>query len=520
MQDCKVSRQHLEQFASGLLGDDAMAFLEEHIPACSRCVQILDELPSDNSPFAIRPPVDTDQPVDQECQKFLTMVASLNPPELAPTFPGPYTAKSPLGKLGDYSILHLIAQGTYGYVYKAHSSDLKQDVAIKVLKPTVGEIPGATHRFLEEAQKAAGVKHPNIVIVHAVLAPTRDFPWPAFVMRLEDASLAQLLEVSPGGLDPRVAAGYIRQTAEGLAAAHSLALVHRDIKPANLLLDTTSRIVKVADFGVARTLEGIASPPGGSTHGTLAFMSPEQLLSPQSIGPKSDVFNAGATLYNLVTGKFPFSGERCPEQKPVRPRQYNSRIPLDLEAIILKCMEQDPLQRYHATGLAEDLEHFLKDEPVNARGHSLWELLNLWKRRSPRAVALVGGLAVGLVLISLTSIALAINLVHSAAVANQAETRRLQAEIEVEKERVVRGEKDLEETNRRTHDRLVDEGDQAAAAGNWYRAVPLYEKAIADNRPDRRHLEVLKLPGLFLHASAAETEKELKRLDGLKDQLD
>jgi hypothetical protein len=188
----------------------------------------------------------------------------------------------------------------------------------------------------------------------------------------------------------------VHQVALGLAAAHARGVVHRDIKPSNILLDAGSGRAKLTDFGLARVLAADASASqSGGIVGTPAYMSPEQILSPSRIDARSDIYSLGVVLYELLTGERPFRGlahmvlQHVVHDEPRSPRSLNDSIPRDLETITLKCLAKEPARRYAtAQALADDLEHWAKGQPIQARPIGAAERLIRWCRRNPA----VGGL--------------------------------------------------------------------------------------------------------------------------------
>jgi WD40 repeat protein/tetratricopeptide (TPR) repeat protein len=185
-----------------------------------------------------------------------------------------------------------------------------------------------------------------------------------------------------------------RQTAQGLAYAHSRGIVHRDIKPSNLLLDPAG-VVWITDFGLAKAEEdGLTAT--GDIMGTFRYMAPERFRG--QADARADIYALGVTLYELLTLKSAYSSndrlkliELVKNQEPVRPRVLDSRIPRDLETIVLKAIDKDPKARYHsAEAMADDLRRFLDDEPIQARQISAAERYWRWARRNP-LIATLGG---------------------------------------------------------------------------------------------------------------------------------
>jgi serine/threonine-protein kinase len=249
-------------------------------------------------------------------------------------------------------------------------------------------------RFQREAEAVAGLRHPNIAQLYdAGEADGRQY----FTMELvEGGSLAQKLRGTPQ--PAREAAALVATLAEAIQVAHQGGIVHRDLKPGNILLSADGT-PKITDFGLARRLEGDAAlTQTGVPVGTPSYMAPEQARAQTHvIGPAVDVYALGAILYDLLTGRPPFRGETPAEtilqviaQDPVSLSRLNAKVPRDLETICLKCLHKDPRRRYAtATALADDLQRFLRSEPIAARPAGLLERVGKWIRRRPGRAALL-----------------------------------------------------------------------------------------------------------------------------------
>jgi serine/threonine protein kinase len=277
---------------------------------------------------------------------------------------------------GDYELVEELGRGGMGVVYKAWEKSLKRFVALKLILRGEHASEVDLARFRGEAQAAAGLTHPNIVPVFKVDACDGQ----AFfsMKHVEGQTLAE--RIKPGPLRPRDAARYLAAVSRAVHHAHGKGILHRDLKPANILIDTEDQPL-VTDFGLAKRVEGGAGLTGsGAIVGTPSYMSPEQASGEQGrIGPATDVYSLGAILYETLTGRPPFLAASAVAtlllvrtEEPVRPRLLNPQIDPDLEFICRKCLEKNPEHRYtSAAQLADDLEAFLKDEPVSARSSSL-----------------------------------------------------------------------------------------------------------------------------------------------------
>lgn len=294
---------------------------------------------------------------------------------------------------GEYELLAEIARGGMGVVYKARQTRLNRTVAVKMI--LAGELANHedVHRFLAEAEAAAGLDHPGIVPVYeSGEIGGQQFFSMGFV---DGQSLAALLAAGP--LPPRRAAELLALVADAVEYAHQQGVIHRDLKPGNILLDKDGR-PRVTDFGLAKRVAG----DSGLTHtgqalGTPSYMPPEQASGKlDAVGPVSDVYALGAVLYATLTGRPPFQSAnpldtllQVLEEEPVAPRQLNPEVPRDLETVALKCLEKEAHKRYaHASELADELRRFLRGEPIHARPVGRWEHGWRWCRRNPVVAAL------------------------------------------------------------------------------------------------------------------------------------
>jgi serine/threonine protein kinase len=278
--------------------------------------------------------------------------------------------------IGPYAVLAEISRGGMGIVYKAKDPALDRTVALKVLIAGEHASAEAIERFQREAKAAASLQHPAIAQVYGV---GEDQGRRYIVMEfVEGRGLDHYLEEPRLGLRKRVE--IVRNAARAVAFAHERGIVHRDLKPSNLLL-TVKGSVKIVDFGLAR----LARDDSRLTHtgiplGTPAYMSPEQASGrPEEVGPETDIYSLGATLYTLLTRRPPFEGPsamavlaRVMSESPVSPGRFDPQITAPLEAIVLKAMRKEKKSRYAtAAELAEDLQRFLDGREVTARPESL-----------------------------------------------------------------------------------------------------------------------------------------------------
>ncbi len=288
-----------------------------------------------------------------------------------------------------YEILARLGEGGMGVVYKARQLKLERIVALKMMKAGQFATPEERQRFRFEAEAIAALDHPNIAPVYDVGAAAGDSY--LCLKYLERGSLADRLKVQP--YTPTEAAKLVLTITLAIQHAHDRGVLHRDLKPANILLDAEDR-PHVADFGLARRLtaeHGLTRT--GAIVGTLNYMAPEQARGERGVTVTADVYALGAILYELLTGRPPVKGETLLEtftllsqgSAVTRPHLLNQAVPIDLEAICLKCLEKDPVHRYvSAAALADDLGHFLNDEPVSAQPPGVWDWLVQAMRTRPQ----------------------------------------------------------------------------------------------------------------------------------------
>jgi tetratricopeptide (TPR) repeat protein len=334
-----------------------------------------------------------------------------------------------------------------GVVYEARQLSLHRKVALKVLSAGLGLTGNAVARFRREAEAAARLHHTNIVPVYAtgeqdsihfyamelIEGPSldevlerakqagKDRPRPEDIT----SSPPELVETAPylprsGATGPApgssssslgsgsgyfdAAARMIADVADALEHAHCNGVIHRDIKPSNLLLTPEGRL-SVNDFGLARLLEQPGMTMSGEFVGTPAYMSPEQITAGRTpLDHRTDVYSLGATLYELLTLRRPFTGDRRDQvlahilyKEPTPPRRVDRHIPIDLETICLKAMEKDPDRRYQTAGqMADDLRRYVNRFAISARRAGPLTRMTKWMRRHPSETALLGCLVIAL----------------------------------------------------------------------------------------------------------------------------
>src|SRR5256886_1833737 len=298
---------------------------------------------------------------------------------------------------GDYELLEQIGRGGQGVVFRARQKSLNRTVALKVIN--LGQWASKAHlkRFRLEAEAAARLEHPGIVPIHDV--GERDGSCYFSMKFIEGGQLDEVVKRTPMSI--RQAVELIAKVARTVHYAHEHRILHRDIKPGNILLDANGE-PHLTDFGLARLVESESSVTQTlDVLGTPSYMAPEQAVGNNAaVSSTTDVYGLGAVLYQLLTGHPPFAGGTTYETiklvldtEPRQPRLLNPKVDRDLSTICLKCLEKDPKRRYtSALALAEDLERWLKHEPIQARHTGIFTRGKKWVRRNPTSALLATSL--------------------------------------------------------------------------------------------------------------------------------
>lgn len=327
---------------------------------------------------------------------------------------------APLREFGRFLLLQELGRGGMGVVYRARQIDLDRIVAVKMILVNRLASEGDIRRFYQEAKAAGRMSHPHIVGIHEVgeIHGQHYFSMDC----IEGPSLADLLAQGPAANNDSHAdlrksalsfdtsdsrqmiaardslltfeqvARTLRDIARAAGYLHSQGIIHRDLKPSNILISANGQPY-LTDFGLAKcsTVDGERTNSGAIV-GTPLYMSPEQAAGKNElVGPTSDIYSLGAILYQALTGSVPHRGSspmqtivRVIETDPELPRSLNPHAPRELEAICLRCIEKAPERRYQsAEELAEDLERYLRGEPVQARSSGAVHRFRRWIRRDP-----------------------------------------------------------------------------------------------------------------------------------------
>jgi serine/threonine-protein kinase len=306
-----------------------------------------------------------------------------------------------------YELLDLIGTGGMGRVFKARDHQLGRFVAMKFIKDT--EEASLVQRFFKEAQAQARIDHEYVCKIYEAGECNGE---PYISMQLIEGPTLKGLK---GELTLEQKLDAMRKVAEGLHAAHQLGLIHRDIKPSNIMLERKpdgTYHPYVMDFGLARDVSGSdGKTMTDAAVGTPSFMAPEQVRGEaKKLDARTDVYAMGATLYDLLTGRPPFIGAipidillQVAYEDPVPPRTLNPAVSLDLQTIVLKCLEKEPTRRYEsALALAEDIQRYLQHaEPIKAKPAPL--VYVLWRKaRRHWPIVLLGSVLVVSGLVTLT----------------------------------------------------------------------------------------------------------------------
>ncbi|MEJ2719981.1 MAG: protein kinase [bacterium] len=250
--------------------------------------------------------------------------------------------------ISHYRLVEKLGEGGMGVVYKAEDTKLKRTVALKFLPPDLTREPDARTRFIQEAQAASALDHPNVCTIHEI-GDTEDGQYFISMSYYEGETLKRKIERGPLSLEEVV--GIAECIARGLGKAHSSGIVHRDVKPANILV-TADGQVKVLDFGLAKLAGQTRLTKTGTTVGTVAYMSPEQTRGDE-VTPGTDIWSLGVVMFEMLTGRLPFRGDyeqaiiySIMNERPQSIRDLRSDVPFELEQVVARALAKDPVERY------------------------------------------------------------------------------------------------------------------------------------------------------------------------------
>ena len=305
---------------------------------------------------------------------------------------------------GRYEIIEQLGEGGMGQVYRAHDTQIEEDIAIKVLRPEIALDKRILERFRNELKFARKITHKSVCRMHDIsVSDGTTYISMEYLKGRDLKSLIQKKEKLPA----EEAVSIAIQVCEGLVEAHRLGVVHRDLKPQNIMIDKDGQ-AKIMDFGIARSLEAPGVTQTGVIIGTPDYISPEQAEG-QEADERADIYSLGVILYEMVTGSVPFKGDTAlsvalkhKAQLPLDPRKRNAEIPDDLSRLILICMEKDRARRYQsAKDLLDDLRNIEQGFPLGTkirphRATTLSRLLH--KRWFTPAVIILAAAIIGLIL--------------------------------------------------------------------------------------------------------------------------
>ena len=301
-------------------------------------------------------------------------------------------------RLGHYEILEEIGRGGMGVIYRARQQHSRRIVAVKRILAHQVNSHETLVRFRREAEAVASLDHPNILPIHEVGESDEGLPF--FSMKYATAGSLRTAEPALR-TKPRECVRLMAKIARGIAYAHSKGVLHRDLQPGNILLDENGEPM-VSDFGLAKWLDQTSDLTRTlETLGTPGYIAPEQTECPaDKLTCAADVYSLGAILFYLLTGRPPFVGpnvlhviHQAAASPAPRLRSLVPALDRDLETIVGRCLGSDPNARYQSAGaLAQDLEHWLRHEPIQARRTGVFARGGKWVRRNPTTTALVASL--------------------------------------------------------------------------------------------------------------------------------
>lgn len=327
-----------------------------------------------------------DEIVDSRNENSLVPPSTETPPEAI------QAARKDDHIYGKFILLEELGRGGMGSVHKAWQKDLKRHVALKFIIHDKGE--DEIRRFEREATMAAALSHPNIVQIYETGEERgRHYIAMQYIdgipLDKTKLSLNEKLEKT-------------RDVARALDYAHEKGIIHRDIKPANILIERETGKPYVMDFGLARTIEwGATITASGAVMGTPAYMSPEQATG-ERLTAGTDIYSLGVVMYELLTGKPPFSGRTSAEilyktvnNDPISAKTVNNELSRDIDSVCMKAMEKEPDRRYQTAGdFADDIERCLKGEPVKAAPCTIFTRIRKTLQRHRLAAALSAAAAI------------------------------------------------------------------------------------------------------------------------------
>jgi tetratricopeptide (TPR) repeat protein len=301
--------------------------------------------------------------------------------------------------IAEHEILEEIARGGMGVVYQAREPHSGRIVALKCVLGCQGDSDHVVARFRREAETAARLEHPNIVPIYQVGETADGFPYYTMKYAAAGSLLAAQDTLRP---QPHLSVALMLKVARAIQYAHQKGVLHRDLKPGNILLDNHGEPL-VSDFGMARCETGSYLTRPLDSFGTPGYIAPEQADGPATrLTPAADVYALGAILFELLTGRTPFVGgnafavmKQSADKSAPKVRTFAPHVDRDLEIICARCLEREPADRYPSVAaLADDLQHWLDDQPIAARSPNIGLSVRRWVRLNRKLVVVLGLLLV------------------------------------------------------------------------------------------------------------------------------
>ena len=391
------AEQTIQNYLAERLGGAEADEVRKHLAACGRCDRIA-ELLSDETLEG--PPSDRAEPLRIQSDSSQT---GRHTTTRGPAH-DPHSRFDHHGKLGRFELKHRLGFGGFGVVYLAYDSILKREVALKLPRHVALADAQVRARFLQEAESAAGLYHPNIV-------PLYDAGEVDDVCYLASAycpglTLSQWMKQTGEPIDPDTAGHIVMALADAVEHAHRAGILHRDLKPGNVMLDERMPMgdlpftPRLTDFGLAMSIGAETSQQAcDSIFGTPRYMAPEQAAGrDEDLGPPAEVYSLGVILYELLAGRPPIRGsnnfdvlERIATEQPPPLRHWSPTVAVDLEAICQKSMAKNPCDRYAtAAEFAADLGRYLRGETTMAHPDTAIQAAKRWVYRNPAQASLVG----------------------------------------------------------------------------------------------------------------------------------